>query len=419
MSEVKDKSRVPARRACSPNTSSPWSASSCSCWPSTARWKSGSAIAASRPRSTDGMSEKAEATAKRIEQSMSDLERQINWVTRASSNTLATLNAPRRLCAIAAAGAAGQPALAAQRPGPRAAPPDAPDRHARQQRRFLPRRPIHRNRRARHQFCAGLFPRRAAVHVDRAVAFGRQRHRRRDRPRFPVGIFRATPRSARWRLPMSSMPRARCWRVRRTGPRSARTCRRCRRSPPLRSPAAWRWRRAPMRSGNAVLTTSSVVPKLGWHVFFEQATAQALTPIRDQLVRIALLIALGLVVAIIAGTIMARRMLVPITALRAGARRLGAGDFGHRIEVKTVRRAGRAGQPVQRHGRPARRDLFRPRIEGEGADAGSGAVDQRAQGARGGRPRGRLLARPQRGAADGRGARARDHPCRRGADLRL
>ena len=78
------------------------------------------------------------------------------------------------------------------------------------------------------------------------------------------------------------------------------------------------------------------MPKLGWHVFFEQPTAQALTPIRDQLVRIALLIALGLVVAIIAGTIMARRMLVPITALRAGARRLGAGDFGHRIEVKTA-----------------------------------------------------------------------------------
>lgn len=88
-------------------------------------------------------------------------------------------------------------------------------------------------------------------------------------------------------------------------------------------------------TGQDVLTTSSPVPKLGWHVFYEQPTAQALTPIRDQLVRIALLIALGLVVAIIAGTIMARRMLVPITALRAGARRLGAGEFGHRIEVKT------------------------------------------------------------------------------------
>ena len=88
--------------------------------------------------------------------------------------------------------------------------------------------------------------------------------------------------------------------------------------------------------GNAVLTASAEVPKLGWHVFFEQPTAQALAPIRDQLVRIALLIALGLVVAIIAGTIMARRMLVPITALRAGARRLGAGDFAHRIEVRTA-----------------------------------------------------------------------------------
>jgi class 3 adenylate cyclase/HAMP domain-containing protein len=88
-------------------------------------------------------------------------------------------------------------------------------------------------------------------------------------------------------------------------------------------------------AGHDVLTTSSPVPKLGWHVFYEQPTAQALTPIRDQLARIALLIALGLVVAIIAGTIMARRMLVPITALRAGARRLGAGEFDHRIEVKT------------------------------------------------------------------------------------
>ncbi|MHC2330937.1 adenylate/guanylate cyclase domain-containing protein [Bradyrhizobium sp. USDA 4454] len=88
--------------------------------------------------------------------------------------------------------------------------------------------------------------------------------------------------------------------------------------------------------GNAVLTTATAAPDLGWHVFYEQPTAQALSPIRDQLVRIALLIALGLVVAIIAGTILARRMLVPITALRTGARRLGAGDFGHRIEVNTA-----------------------------------------------------------------------------------
>ncbi len=48
------------------------------------------------------------------------------------------------------------------------------------------------------------------------------------------------------------------------------------------------------------------------------------------------MIGLGLVVAILAGTLLARRMLIPITALRAGARRLGAGDFSHRIDVHTT-----------------------------------------------------------------------------------
>jgi class 3 adenylate cyclase/HAMP domain-containing protein len=88
--------------------------------------------------------------------------------------------------------------------------------------------------------------------------------------------------------------------------------------------------------GQAVLTASIVVPKLGWPVFYEQPTALALAPIRDQLWRVALLIGLGLLVAILAGTLLARRMLIPITALRTGARRLGAGDFSQRIDVHTA-----------------------------------------------------------------------------------
>ncbi len=87
--------------------------------------------------------------------------------------------------------------------------------------------------------------------------------------------------------------------------------------------------------GQSVMTAANAIPKLGWFVLFEQPTAQALAPIRDQLVRIALLIGLGLAVAITAGMLLARRMLIPIDALRAGARRLGAGDFGHRIDVHT------------------------------------------------------------------------------------
>src|SRR6202451_2132377 len=43
---------------------------------------------ATRTTLTDAMNEKAEATARRIEQSVSELERQISWVTRAYSDTL-------------------------------------------------------------------------------------------------------------------------------------------------------------------------------------------------------------------------------------------------------------------------------------------------------------------------------------------
>ena len=87
--------------------------------------------------------------------------------------------------------------------------------------------------------------------------------------------------------------------------------------------------------GNSVLTAAAMVPKLGWAVLFEEPTLHALAPIRDQLLRGALLIGLGLMVATLAGIVLARRMLIPITALRAGARRLGAGDFASRIEVHT------------------------------------------------------------------------------------
>ncbi|MDA9522286.1 adenylate cyclase [Bradyrhizobium sp. CCBAU 11434] len=88
-------------------------------------------------------------------------------------------------------------------------------------------------------------------------------------------------------------------------------------------------------NGHSVLTAASTVPKLGWTVLFEQPTTQALMPIRDQLVRIALLIGMGLLVAILAGTLLARRMIIPITALRDGAHKLGEGDFSHRIDVHT------------------------------------------------------------------------------------
>ena len=118
------------------------------------------------------------------------------------------------------------------------------------------------------------------------------------------------------------------------GPELARTSRSCRRSNSLLKNGDAR-ESGKDAAGQSVMTAANGIPKLGWFVLFEQPTAQALAPIRDQLVRIALLILLGLAVATAAGMLLARRMLIPIDALRAGARRLGAGDFGHRIDVHT------------------------------------------------------------------------------------
>ena len=87
--------------------------------------------------------------------------------------------------------------------------------------------------------------------------------------------------------------------------------------------------------GHAVLAASKPVPDLNWQVLFEQPRNQAYLPLHDLLFRNAALVALGLIVAMLAGTYLARRMIVPIRALQDGAHRLGAGDFAQRIEVKT------------------------------------------------------------------------------------
>lgn len=87
--------------------------------------------------------------------------------------------------------------------------------------------------------------------------------------------------------------------------------------------------------GQAVLVAAKTVPDLKWFVIYEQPLSQAFLPIKDLLIRAAGLVALGLLLAMIAGTILTRRMLVPIRALHAGARRLAAGNFGQHIEVKT------------------------------------------------------------------------------------
>jgi hypothetical protein len=57
------------------------------------------------------------------------------------------------------------------------------------------------------------------------------------------------------------------------------------------------------------------------------------------LYRTAWLLALGIVVAVLVGMLLARQMVIPDSALQVGAQQLEASDFGHRIEVRTATRS--------------------------------------------------------------------------------
>ncbi len=87
--------------------------------------------------------------------------------------------------------------------------------------------------------------------------------------------------------------------------------------------------------GHRVLSASAAIPRLGWLVFVEQPLGEALAPLYTSVLNTGLLLLLGLVVAVLAGLLLARRMTGPIRALDAGAARIGAGALDHRITVNT------------------------------------------------------------------------------------
>jgi signal transduction histidine kinase len=87
--------------------------------------------------------------------------------------------------------------------------------------------------------------------------------------------------------------------------------------------------------GQEVLTAHARVPSLDWLVFVEQPTGEAYAPLNHNVARTFWLFLGALGVAFLAGTFLARKMVVPIQALRAGAARIGSGDLGQRISIKT------------------------------------------------------------------------------------
>jgi signal transduction histidine kinase len=87
--------------------------------------------------------------------------------------------------------------------------------------------------------------------------------------------------------------------------------------------------------GRQVLTAYAAIAPLGWLVFVEQPLVEAFEGIRASIIRAGVLILLGVGLSVLASLVLARRMVKPIQALQAGAARIGTGELGHRIQVRT------------------------------------------------------------------------------------
>jgi signal transduction histidine kinase len=87
--------------------------------------------------------------------------------------------------------------------------------------------------------------------------------------------------------------------------------------------------------GGRILAAHAPIAPMGWLVFVERPAAAAYAPLRAPIIRSVVIFVLGLGLSILASILLARRMVAPIRMLQEGAARIGAGDLGHRIEIRT------------------------------------------------------------------------------------
>ena len=87
--------------------------------------------------------------------------------------------------------------------------------------------------------------------------------------------------------------------------------------------------------GSDVLTSYQTIESTGWNVFVEQPSSEALSPLNAVILRTTVLVAAGLLLAVFASLLLARRMVTPIRALTAGAARIAEGDLETEIEVRS------------------------------------------------------------------------------------
>lgn len=95
--------------------------------------------------------------------------------------------------------------------------------------------------------------------------------------------------------------------------------------------------------GRAVLSVMVPVPWLDWRVVVDLPESEAFAPIYDSILRSLVVLVLVLVLAVFASILLSRRMAAPIRALSEGAARIGEGHLDERIDI-------RSGDELQRLG---------------------------------------------------------------------
>jgi signal transduction histidine kinase/HAMP domain-containing protein len=87
--------------------------------------------------------------------------------------------------------------------------------------------------------------------------------------------------------------------------------------------------------GKSVLTSFALIPGLDWAVIIERPVAEAYETLYASMLRTSALFLIGLGMALIASWFLARRVVRPVRILSEGVERIGTGDLGYRLNLKT------------------------------------------------------------------------------------
>jgi signal transduction histidine kinase len=91
----------------------------------------------------------------------------------------------------------------------------------------------------------------------------------------------------------------------------------------------------PNIQGKEVLSSSALISDLGWAVIVDRPVEEAYESVYASMYRSSALLLLGLALALLASFFLARRVIYPLRILREGVERIGTGDLGYRLSLKT------------------------------------------------------------------------------------